>query len=363
MYFYDSIAVIGPTASGKTKFAVNLALALPDLLEGLGKKICGAEIISADSRQVYRGMDIGTGKDLSDYSVERNGVSLSVPYHLMNIADAGSKYNIFQYQRDFSKAYSSILERGAYPIICGGSGLYVQAVTCGYDLKDVSPDNELRAKLETKSMTELVEMLAELKAGRGEKLHNSTDYDTKKRVIRAIEIERAYVSGSSETTSVLKTAAIKCEEQNISGRRDEREGKVSGYLLPKKVLYIGVEVDRDERNRRIDRRLSARLQEGMIDEVQKLLDSGIKPEDLIYYGLEYKFVTLYLIGELSYDEMVEKLSIAIHQFAKRQMTWFRGMERKGICIWWTSDGVTFFNNLDNKRCALSELLNNYCYDY
>ena len=282
---YDMLAVVGPTACGKTSLAVDLALSID-----------GAEIISADSRQVYRGMDIGTGKDLAEYG--------EVPAHLLDIVDAGTKYNIFEYQRDFSKAYTSILERGCFPIICGGSGLYIEAATRGYELYEVLPDEQLRACLEPKPMEELVQMLKDLKAAKGVKPHNDTDWDTKKRVIRAIEIEMA--------------------------QAEPREP----LPLPQNVLFVGVSVDRDTRNARIDARLEARLQEGMVEEVKRLLESGIPAEDLIYYGLEYKFLTQYLIGELSYGEMVNGLRTAIHQFAKRQMTWFRGMERKGIGIHW-----------------------------
>lgn len=286
---WDAICILGPTASGKTRFAVELARTL-----SAQWKPC--EILSADSRQVYRGMDIGTGKDLAEYG--------EVPVHLVDIVDAGTKYNIFEYQRDFSKAYTNILERGCFPIICGGSGLYIEAATRGYELYEVLPDEELRTRLEPKPMEELVQMLKDLKAAKGEKPHNNTDWDTKKRVIRAIEIEMA-------------------------------QGEHRDPLpLPQKVLFIGVDVDRDTRNARIDARLQARLEEGMVDEVKRLLESGIPAENLIYYGLEYKFLTQYIIGELSYEEMVKGLGTAIHQFAKRQMTWFRGMERRGFTIHW-----------------------------
>jgi tRNA dimethylallyltransferase len=241
-------------------------------------------------------MDIGTGKDLSEYG--------EIPAHLLDIVDAGTKYNIFEYQKDFSKAYTNIRERGCFPIICGGSGLYIEAATRGYELYEVLPDEELRARLEPKPMEELVQMLKDLKAAKGQKPHNDTDWDTKKRVIRAIEIEMA-------------------------------QGEQRDPLpLPQNVLFIGVSVDRDTRNARIDARLQARLQEGMVEEVKRLLESGIPAENLIYYGLEYKFLTQYLIGELKYEEMVDGLRTAIHQFAKRQMTWFRGMERKGVEIRW-----------------------------
>ena len=323
----DLICVLGPTASGKTRYAVKLAREINALLadpsaeasakenratplaagggarsEGVGGVLfvadgsaegAGAEIISADSRQVYRGMDIGTGKDLSEYE--------EIPYHLMDIVDAGTKYNIFEYQRDFERAYKDILDRGGIPILCGGSGLYIEAATCGYSLPEVPPDPELRAELEKKSDDELVAQLASLKP-----LHNTTDYDTRKRLIRALEIALYEAEHPVTRTS----------------------------FLPKNTYYIGTLVTREERNARIDRRLDARLEEGMTEEIRGLLES-IPAEDLIYYGLEYKFVTLHLTGELTFDQMRTQLATAIHQFAKRQMTWFRGMERKGIRIHWT----------------------------
>jgi tRNA dimethylallyltransferase len=286
---YDALCVLGPTASGKTRYAVALARYL-----GESGRVC--EILSADSRQVYRGMDIGTGKDMEEYG--------EIPVHLVDIVDAGTKYNIFEYQRDFSQAYSDILSRGAFPIICGGSGLYIESATRGYELVEVKPNEQLRAELEPKPMEELIDILTKLKAEKGDKPHNHTDFDTKKRVIRAIEIEMA-------------------------------QGEQRDPLpLPQNVLFIGVSVDRDTRNARIDARLQARLQEGMVEEVKRLLESGIPAENLIYYGLEYKFLTQYIIGELKYEEMVDGLRTAIHQFAKRQMTWFRGMERKGVEIRW-----------------------------
>jgi len=322
----DLICVLGPTASGKTRYAVRLArqinallaerfpiksgmtaASLPEFPSSL--PYCstgyGAEIISADSRQVYRGMDIGTGKDLSEYE--------EIPYHLMDIVDAGTKYNIFEYQRDFEKAYKDIRDRGGIPILCGGSGLYIEAATCGYSLPEVPANPELRAELEQRSDEELIAQLASLKP-----LHNTTDYDTRKRLIRALEIAIYEAENPVQRTS----------------------------FLPKNTYYIGTLVDRDERNARIDRRLDARLEEGMVEEIRRLID-GTHPalapehkptpaEDLIYYGLEYKFVTLYIIGELTYEQMRIQLATAIHQFAKRQMTWFRGMERKGIRIHWTS---------------------------
>ena len=302
----DLICVLGPTASGKTRYAVQLARQINELYR-LSADATGsvAEIISADSRQVYRGMDIGTGKDLSEYE--------EIPYHLMDIVDAGTKYNIFEYQRDFEKAYKDIVDRGCIPILCGGSGLYIEAATCGYSLPEVPANPELRAELEKKSDEELIAQLASLKP-----LHNNTDYDTRKRLIRALEI-----------------AIFEAEHQ-----------VVRTSFLPKNTYYIGTLVDRDERNARIDRRLDARLEEGMVEEIKGLIDGThpalapehkpIPAEDLIYYGLEYKFVTQYIIGELTFDQMRTQLATAIHQFAKRQMTWFRGMERKGITIHWTT---------------------------
>ena len=278
---YDLICVLGPTASGKTRYAVQLARELD------------GEILSGDSRQVYRGMDIGTGKDLDEYG--------AVPYHLIDIVDAGTKYNIFQYQHDFEQAYRDIVERGRTPILCGGSGLYIEAATCGYDLPDVPPDPALRAELEQQPTEDLIARYESLRTP-----HNTTDYDTRQRLIRALEI-----AIWQETHPVTRTS-----------------------FLPKHTKYIGLQVSREERNARIDRRLRERLDAGMVEEVQGLLDSGLRPEDLLYYGLEYKYVTLYLTGALPYEEMVERLQTAIHQFAKRQMTWFRGMERKGINIEW-----------------------------
>lgn len=287
------LCVLGPTASGKTKYAVNLARQL------------NGEIISADSRQVYRGMDIGTGKDLADYN--------EISYHLIDIVDAGEKYDIFRYRRDFAKVYKDIVSRGKFPILCGGSGLYIEAATRGYSLPEVPPNPELREKLEKESTDELISKLASLKP-----LHNSTDYDTRKRLIRALEI-----------------AIYQSEHPDLTISSDVEEP----LFEEGDVKYIGISVSREERNERIDKRLKARLKEGMVEEVKRLLDSGIPPEDLIYYGLEYKFVTLYLTGDLSFSEMEAKLAIAIHQFAKRQMTWFRGMERRGILIEWKTNNL------------------------
>ena len=283
---YDLVSIVGPTACGKTSLAVELALAIP-----------GGEIISADSRQVYRGMDIGTGKDIAEYT--RGGVT--VPSHLLDIVDAGEKYNLFEFQRDFLVAYEDIKKRGAYPVMCGGSGLYVESVLKGYRLLPVPENPALRAELEEKSLEELTALLATYK-----QLHNNTDTDNKKRAIRAIEIEEYY-----------RTSPV-----------EER------YFPQINALTIGVQVDREVRRERISRRLRERLACGMVDEVRGLLDAGLQPDQLIYYGLEYKYLTLYLTGAMGYDEMVSGLEIAIHQFAKRQMTWFRGMEKRGVQIHW-----------------------------
>lgn len=280
------ITILGPTASGKTPLAAALA------------RRVGGEILSADSRQVYRRMDIGTGKDLSDYA--------GVPYHLIDICEPGTKYNLFQYQQDFFDAYQQIESRGAVPILCGGTGLYIEAVLKGYKLSPVPQNQPLRASLEGKSLAELTRMLEELKAKNGSNMHNKTDVDSCQRAIRAIEIET----------------------YNLENPMPCRE------LPPIDSLIIGVNIDRELRREKITHRLKARLEEGMVDEVRGLLDSGIPADDLIYYGLEYKFVTEYIVGRLSYDEMFRQLEIAIHQFAKRQMTWFRGMERRGFTINW-----------------------------
>ena len=282
---YDLITILGPTASGKTP----LAAALADKL--------GTEIISGDSRQVYRRMDLGTGKDLVDYVVEGR----QVPYHLIDIVEPGTKYNVFEYQRDFLKAYEEITAKGKTPILCGGTGMYIESVLKGYKLLPVPENPELRASLEGKSLEELTHILEGYK-----KLHNSTDVDTAKRAIRAIEIEEYYKQQPPEYREFPSL----------------------------KSLIIGVDIDRELRREKITRRLKQRLDEGMVDEVRGLLKEGIPAENLIYYGLEYKFLTQYAIGELTYEEMFLQLETAIHQFAKRQMTWFRGMERRGFTIHW-----------------------------
>ena len=291
------ITILGPTASGKTPLAARLAAEI------------GGEIISADSRQVYRRMDIGTGKDLADYTVETlqgERHAVRIPYHLIDIREPGTKYNLFEYQQDFFDAYEDIRSRGAVPILCGGTGLYIEAVLKGYKLSPVPQNQELRDRLEGKSLAELTQMLTELKARNHSNMHNTTDVDSCQRAIRAIEIET----------------------YNLEHPMPKRE------LPPVESVIIGVNIDRELRREKITRRLKARLEEGMVEEVRALLDEGIPSEDLTYYGLEYKFVTEYLTGKLSYDEMFKRLEIAIHQFAKRQMTWFRGMERRGFTIHW-----------------------------
>ena len=297
------ITILGPTASGKTAIATHLAERI------------GGEIISADSRQVYRRMDIGTGKDLSDYVNTETG--RHIPYHLIDIAEPGTRYNLFRYQEDFMKAYNDIQQRGATPILCGGTGLYIESVLKGYNLSPVPQNPELRERLKGKSLEELTAMLTELKKKTGSVMHNKTDVDSCQRAIRAIEIE----------------------QYNMEHPTPLREAPAIDSLI------IGVDVDREVRRERITRRLHARLEEGMVDEIRGLLSEGIKPEDLIYYGLEYKFITKYVIGELTYDEMVRGLEIAIHQFAKRQMTWFRGMERRGFKINWIKDEQALYNIL------------------
>jgi tRNA dimethylallyltransferase len=282
---YDILVVTGPTASGKTALAAAVAHRV------------GGEIISADSRQVYRGMNLGTGKDYHDYMVDGS----PIPFHLIDIVDPGYKYNVFEYQRDFNKVYSDLKRRKIFPVVCGGSGMYADSIISGYKMFEVPPDSGLRVELEKKSMVELKEILLTYK-----NIHNTTDLDTKKRVIRAIEIEHA-----------------------------SRNKAKQGIEFPKvKALLIGIIFERDKRRKMITERLKQRLDSGMVDEVKNLIDQGIDTKTLIYYGLEYKFITLFLTGEISYSEMVRDLEISIHQFAKRQMTWFRGMERRGIKIHW-----------------------------
>ncbi len=289
------ITILGPTASGKTTVAARLAAEI------------GGEIVSADSRQVYRRMDIGTGKDLDDYEVKNeNGEVTNVPYHLIDIREPGTKYNLFEYQQDFYDVYQDIRRRGAVPILCGGTGLYIEAVLKGYKLSPVPQNQELRDSLEGKPLNELTEMLKGLKEKNGSNMHNTTDVDSCQRAIRAIEIET----------------------YNLEHPTPRRE------LPPVESLIIGIDIDREERRAKITRRLKARLEEGMVEEVKALLDEGIPADDLIYYGLEYKYLTEYLTGVASYGEMTNRLEIAIHQFAKRQMTWFRGMERRGFKIHW-----------------------------
>ena len=284
------ITILGPTASGKTPVAAHLAAEI------------GGEVISADSRQVYRRMDIGTGKDLEDYIVDGQ----PIPYHLIDIREPGTKYNLFEYQQDFFDVYEAIRHRGTVPILCGGTGLYIEAVLKGYKLSPVPQNQELRDRLEGKSLGELTEMLVGLKAQSGSNMHNKTDVDSCQRAIRAIEIET----------------------YNLEHPTPRRE------LPSVDSLIIGIDIDRELRREKITRRLKSRLENGMVDEVKALLNEGIPAENLIYYGLEYKFVTEYLTGQSTYDEMFTRREIAIHQFAKRQMTWFRGMERRGFVIHW-----------------------------
>lgn len=280
------IAVVGPTACGKTRRAVQIA------------QVYNGEIISGDSRQVYRGMDIGTGKDLCEYK--------DVAYHLIDIAAAGDKYNLHRFLQDFNNAESDVRSRGKLPVLCGGTGMYVEAALSGLIMPEVGRNESLRESLSGKSLEELTNILREYK-----QLHNTTDVDTRDRALRAIEIQEYYKSHPEEAEATDRSLAH-----------------------PRKSLIVGIDIPREERRSRITSRLDARLEEGMAEEVRSLIAAGVKPEDLIYYGLEYKFVTLYIIGHLTYDEMRKQLEIAIHQFAKRQMTWFRGMERRGFHINW-----------------------------
>lgn len=307
---HQLITILGPTASGKTALAARLAYELD------------GEIISGDSRQVYRGMTIGTGKDLDDYIVDGH----AIPYHLIDICEPGEKYNIFQYQQDFLRAWRGVQSRGKWPILCGGSGLYIESVLRGYALSPVEQNPELRRNLEGKSLDELTRILLNLKARTGSTMHNTTDVDTPQRAIRAIEIETF----------------------NAEHPTQPRQMEAPDSLV------VGVAIDRDERRRKITTRLRRRLDEGMVDEIRGLLAKGIKAEDLIYYGLEYKYVTLYAIGQLGYEEMFRQLEIAIHQFAKRQMTWFRGMERRGCRIHW----IDAASSMEDKLQQIRTMINN-----
>ncbi|WP_321346781.1 tRNA (adenosine(37)-N6)-dimethylallyltransferase MiaA [uncultured Draconibacterium sp.] len=303
---YNLLTILGPTATGKTGLAAHLAAQL------------NGEVISADSRQVYRGMDLGTGKDYEDYFVD----GIEVPSHLVDIEDAGAHYNVYRFQTDFIEVFNEIQSRNKFPVLCGGSGLYLEAVLRNYRLIEVPPNKELRKELEGKTLEELTEILKELKP----ELHNETDVETDRRAIRAIEIEHYYRNNPKEDSEMPEIRS----------------------------LNVGIDFDREMRRQRITTRLKQRLDEGMLDEVQKLLDSGLTPKQLIYYGLEYKFLTLHLIGELSFDEMFSKLEIAIHQFAKRQMTWFRGMEKRGTKIHWVNGHLP----MDEKVHEVLELLKN-----
>lgn len=301
----DLLTILGPTASGKTALAAALAYELD------------TEIISADSRQIYKQMDLGTGKDLADYVV--NGKH--IPYHLIDIVEPGYKYNVFEYQRDFLKAYEEVKQKGKLPVLCGGTGMYLESVLKGYKLIPVPENPELRERLADKPLEELTGILRSYK-----ELHNTTDVDTAKRAIRAIEIEEYY------------------RENDITHRE----------FPPLNSLIIGVDIDRELRREKISRRLRQRLDEGMVDEVRSLLDKGIHPDDLIYYGLEYKYLTLYAIGKLSFEEMFTQLEIAIHQFAKRQMTWFRGMERRGFTIHWLDATLSVEEKIERIKKLIAE---------
>ncbi len=297
---YNLLVVLGATATGKTGLAVHLA------------KAFNAEIISADSRQIYRGMDLGTGKDLEEYTVD----GFAVPYHLIDIADAGYKYNVFEFQRDCVAAFEDIQQRGKLPLICGGTGMYLEAVLKGYKLIAVPKDAAFRAEMEQKTLEELTEILKSYKA-----LHNNSDTETKKRAVRAIEIERYYAENP----------------------------QIDMYYPEMNPLLVGIKFDRETRRRRITQRLKQRLDSGMVDEVKQLLAQGVTPDDLIYYGLEYKFLTRYVIGEISYNEMFKGLEIAIHQFAKRQMTWFRKMERSGNKIHWLDGNMPLNEKIEQVK--------------
>lgn len=302
---YELLTILGPTASGKTSLACQLANELD------------TEIISGDSRQVYKGMDIGTGKDLSDYTIGDK----CIKYHLIDILEAGDKYNIYEYQHDFHNVFTNIKQKQMLPILCGGSGLYLESVLRGYSLVNVPKNFQLREELETKSLPELIDILKEY----GE-LHNTTDILEKRRAIRAIEIEEYKKTQAPETNE----------------------------FAPIQSLNIGVSIDRDERRSKISKRLSERLKSGMIEEVEGLINGGVAPEDLIYYGLEYKYLTLYIQGEISKTEMIEKLEIAIHQFAKRQMTWFRGMEKRGIKIHWIDAKLPMQTKIDQIKKLMAD---------
>jgi tRNA dimethylallyltransferase len=303
------ITILGPTASGKTQLATALAAEI------------GGEIISADSRQVYRGMDIGTGKDLDDYVIDGQ----VIPYHLIDICEPGTKYNLFQYQEAFFTAYKDIVSRGKTPLLCGGTGLYIEAVLKGYKLSPVPQNPELRERLDGKSLDELTQMLKELKEKSGTMMHNTTDVDSAQRAIRAIEIESYNL-------------------EHPMPRRD---------LPAIESTIIGVNINRDERRKKITQRLRYRLEHGMVEEIKGLLNRGIPAEDLIYYGLEYKYITEYVIGKVSFEEMFSKLEIAIHQFAKRQMTWFRGMERRGFTIHWIDAMLPMKEKVDKIKTLVS----------
>ena len=303
---YNLVVILGPTACGKTTFATQLAYKL------------NGEIISADSRQVYRQMDLGTGKDLDEYQVNGH----PIPHHLIDIAEPGYKYNVFEYQSDFFKAFEQVQQNNRWPIMCGGTGLYIEAVLKKYKLINVPVNETLRGQLKGQTLEELTAILSGYK-----KLHNDTDTDTIPRAIRAIEIEDYY----------------------------QHHKEIELDLPEIRPLVMGINIDREARRKKITHRLKERLDQGMVEEVQALLNRGLSPDDLIYYGLEYKFITLYLTGQLTFEEMADQLNVAIHQFAKRQMTWFRGMERKGTTIHW----MDAFEPIEERIARVEKLLNNH----
>lgn len=281
----ELVTILGPTASGKTALAAQVALAI------------GAEVISADSRQVFKGMNIGTGKDLDDFMIG----NMKIPYHLIDVAEPGTEYSVFNFMTGFRKAFSEIRHRGNVALLCGGTGLYLEAALKGYEMMEVPVNQELRKNWETLSDATLTEMLLSFK-----QLHNTTDTETRERLLRALEIE-----------------FYRKENQPVREEPDFKESPV-----------FGLKFDRQLERERITHRLKMRLEAGMVDEVKQLLEKGISPARLLQYGLEYRYITRYISGEICYDDMFRLLNTAIHQFAKRQMTWFRRMERTGITIHW-----------------------------
>jgi len=340
------VTILGPTASGKTQLAAHLAARI------------NGEIVSADSRQVYRGMDIGTGKDLADYVVDGR----TIPYHLIDVCEAGTRYNLFRYQQDAREAIADIAKRGQIPILCGGTGLYIESLLKGYNLSPVPQNAELRAQLADKSLTKLTEMLHCLKARNGSHMHNTTDVDTPQRAIRAIEIELAVGTSHKEHKEQGSTDDKGSENQCTPLPRSA--SIASGLMHKAQELIFGINIDRNERRERITRRLKQRLDEGMVEEISGLLARGIAAEDLLYYGLEYRYITEYVLGRLTREEMFTSLETAIHQFAKRQMTWFRGMERRGFTIRWIDYALPMEEKLacileQMKQCEAANTGNNH----